>query len=129
MVSVGRDGAALAFDLLPPDRYANPRTSPDGRRLLVEIGSNVIEAVDLARGTRARLAAGALSTNFSTWSADGSRVVFKRFSSPFWAAADGSGKAGLVPGATVNDFPTSPGPDRTPSSPSAFGPRRLGMWS
>jgi hypothetical protein len=30
---------------------------------------------------------------------------------PFWAAADGSGEAGPVPGATVNDFPSSPGPD------------------
>ncbi len=111
VLSVGRDGAALALDLLPSDRYANPRISPDGRRLLVEVGGNVIEAVDLVRGTRARLTAGALSTNFSTWSADGSRVVFKRFSLPFWAAADGSGKAGPVPGATVNDFPSSPGPD------------------
>ena len=110
VVSVGRDGAAKA-DLLPSDRYANPRISPDGRTLLVEIGSKVIEGLDLARGTRARLTAGALSTNFSTWSADGSRVVFKRFNLPFWAAADGSGKTGPVPGATVNDFPSSPGSD------------------
>ncbi len=110
VVSVDRDGAAKA-DLLPSDRYANPRISPDGRTLLVEIGGNVIEGLDLARGTRARLTAGALNTNFSTWSADGSRVVFKRFNVPFWAAADGSGKTGPVPGATVNDFPSSPGPD------------------
>jgi serine/threonine protein kinase/Tol biopolymer transport system component len=111
VVSVGRDGAALAIDLPTSDRYANPRISPDGRRLLVEIGGNVIEALDLARGTRARLTAGALITSFSTWSADGNRVVFKRFSVPFWAAADGSGNAGPVPGAAVNDFPSSPGPD------------------
>ena len=110
VVSVGRDGAAKA-DLLPSDLYANPRISPDGRTLLVEIGGNVIEGLDLARGTRARLTAGALNTNFSTWSADGSRVVFKRFNLPFWAAADGGGKTGPVPGATVNDFPSSPGPD------------------
>ena len=37
VVSVGRDGTALALDL-PPGRYANPRISPDGRRLLVESG-------------------------------------------------------------------------------------------
>ena len=37
VVSVGRDGAALALDL-PSGRYANPRISPDGRRLLVESG-------------------------------------------------------------------------------------------
>ena len=110
VVSVDRDGAAKA-DLLPSDRYANPRISPDGRTLLVEIGGNVIEGLDLARGTRARLTAGALNTSFSTWSADGSRVVFKRFNLPFWAAADGSGTTGPVPGATVNDVPSSPGPD------------------
>jgi eukaryotic-like serine/threonine-protein kinase len=30
---------------------------------------------------------------------------------PFWAAADGSGQAGLVPSGTVNDFPGAAGPD------------------
>ncbi len=104
VVSVGRDGAALALDL-PSGRYANPRISPDGRRLLVESGGNVIEALDLARGTRARLTAAALSTVFSTWSADGNRVVFRRFDSPFWVAGDGSGVTGSVPGGTVSDFP------------------------
>ena len=110
VVSVARDGAALALDL-PSGRYANPRVSPDGRRLLVESGGNVIEALDLARGTRARLTAAAFGTIFSTWSADGNRVVFRRFNSPFWAGADGSGDAGPLPAATVNDFPSSPGPD------------------
>jgi Tol biopolymer transport system component len=111
VVSVSRDGAALALDLLPSNRYANPRISPDGRRLLVEVGGNVIEVLDFARGTRARLTAAALAVSFSTWSADGTHVVFRRFGVPFWAAADGSGDSGPVPSATVNDFPSSPGPD------------------
>jgi len=110
VVSVARDGAALALDL-PAGRYANPRTSPDGRRLLVESGGNVIEALDLARGTRAQLTAAAFGTQLSTWSADGSGVVFRRFNSPFWAKADGSGDAAPLPAAGVNDFPSSPGPD------------------
>ena len=110
VVSVARDGAALTLDL-PLGRYVNPRISPNGRRLMVETGDNVIEALDLARGTRARLTAAAIGTNFSTWNADGSRVVFRRFNSPFWVAADGSGDSGPVPGATVNDFPSAPGPD------------------
>jgi serine/threonine-protein kinase len=109
VVSVGRDGAALALDL-PPGRYTNPRISPDGRRLLIESGES-IEALDLARGTRARLSAATLSTVFSAWSADGKRVVFRRFASPFWVASDGSGASGPVPGGTVSDFPSSPGPD------------------
>ncbi len=109
VVSVGRNGAALALDL-PSGRYANPRISPDGRRLLIESGEN-IEALDMARGTWARLAAATLSTVFSTWSADGTRVVFRRFASPFWVAGDGSRVTGAVPGGIVSDFPSSPGPD------------------
>jgi len=109
VVSVGRDGAASVLDL-PSGRYANPRISPDGRRLLVESGEN-IEALDLARGTLARLASATMSTVFSTWSADGKRVVFRRFSSPFWVAGDGSGITGPVAGGIVSDFPSSPGPD------------------
>ena len=109
VVSVGRDGAARALDL-PSGRYANPRISPDGRRLVIESGQN-IESLDLARGTRARLASATLSTVFSTWNADGTRVIFRRFASPFWAASDGSGITGAVPGGIVSDFPSSPGPD------------------
>jgi dipeptidyl aminopeptidase/acylaminoacyl peptidase len=110
VVSAGRDGAVMALDL-PAGRYGNPRISPDGRRLLVENGSEFIEAIDLARGTRARLTAAATNMNFPTWSADGNRVVFRFFSSPFSVAADTSGDPIPVPSATINDFPTSPGPD------------------
>jgi Tol biopolymer transport system component len=111
VVSVSRDGTTLALDLLPSNQYANPRISPDGRRLLVEIGAEVIEALDLTRGTRARLTATLGSVLFSTWSVDGTRVVFRRFGVPYWAAADGSGESGPVPNATISDLPSSPGPD------------------
>ena len=129
VVSVGRDGAALAFDLLPSDRYANPRISPDGRRLLV--GDRWQRHRSARSGARhARPAhGGALNTIFSTWSADGSRVVFNRFNSPFWAAADGSGKAAPCPARPSTIFPRRLDPIRTPWSSSAFGPRRRGMSS
>lgn len=110
VVSVGRDGSELALNL-PLDRYGNPRISPDGRRLLVETRGSVVETLDLLRGTRAKLATEALGTSFSCWTADGKAVVFKRFNVPFWVAADGSGKAGPVPGGVINDYPSSPGPD------------------
>jgi Tol biopolymer transport system component len=110
VVSVARDGAALALDL-PAGSYANPRVSPDGRRLLVESGGTLIEALDLARGTRARLTSAALGTLFSTWTSDGNRVVIRRFNAPFWARADGGGDALALPARDVNDFPTSAGPD------------------
>jgi hypothetical protein len=60
---------------------------------------------------RARLTAAAMATSYPIWTADGKGVVFKRYNVPFWAAADGSGQAGPVPSGTVNDFPTSAGPD------------------
>ena len=111
VVSVSRDGAALALDLCHRIGMQTLGSRRTGAGSWSRVGGNVIEALDLARGTRARLTAAALSVLFSTWSADGTRVVFRRFGVPFWAAADGSGDAGPVPSATVNDYPSSPGPD------------------
>lgn len=68
-------------------------------------------ALALARGTRARLTAPGAQALFSTWAADGTRVVFSQFGVQSWAAADGSGNAGAIPGATAIDYPSSPGPD------------------
>lgn len=111
VVSVGRDGAALSLDL-PSARYSTPRTSPDGRLLLVENEGSVLEALDLQRGTRSRLGPVAIGTSFPTWTSDGKRVVMRRFNVPFWAAADGGGADGLLGAAFGNnDFPVSPGPD------------------
>ena len=110
LVSVGRDGATVALDL-PSGSYANPRIAPDGRRLLVESGSSVIEALDLARGTRSRLTSAAIATIFSTWNSDGNRVVFRRFNLPFWVSADGSADPVPLPATATNDFPSSAGPD------------------
>jgi hypothetical protein len=110
VVSVGRDGSELALNL-PPSSYEHPRISPDGRRLLIDSQQRVIETLDLLRGTRARLTAAAVGTGFPAWTADGKVVVFRRFNVPAWAAADGSGTAGLVPNGLMNDFPSFPGPD------------------
>jgi serine/threonine-protein kinase len=109
-VSVARDGSELPLGL-PPGSYGNPRISPDGRRVAVEREGSVIDSVDLARGTRAVLVPAAVGTLFVTWNADGSKLVFRRFNVPFWAAADGSGTTGVVPGGDVNTSPASPGAD------------------
>jgi len=110
VLSVGRDGSELRLNL-PLGRYGNPRISPDGHRLMVENGSSEIETLDLERGTQTVVAAAALGTNFSTWTADGKGVVFRRFDVPFWAAADGSGNAGAVASGETYDYPSAPGPD------------------
>jgi Tol biopolymer transport system component len=125
VVSVGRDGSELALNL-PPDRYGTPRVSPDGRRLLVESQDSVIETLDLLRGTHAKLTASALGTSFASWTADGQGVVFRRFNVPFWTAADGSGKAGPVPGGEINDYPSSPGPDPDTILVGRIQPETLG---
>lgn len=110
VVSVSRDGSEVALNL-PPDRYGNPRISPDGRRLVLETEGSFIESLDLLRGTRANLTRPALGTSFCIWTADGQGLVFRRFGVPFWAAADGSGKVEPVPAGLVNDYPSAAGPD------------------
>jgi serine/threonine protein kinase len=110
VVSVARDGSELTFDL-PPNRYGNPRVSTDGRRLVVESRENLIETLDLENGRRASLGTAAMGTSFPTWTTDDNRVVFRRFNLPFWSAAEPSGQSGTVPHGTINDYPSSPGPD------------------
>jgi hypothetical protein len=85
--------------------------SPDGRRIGLERDGSVVETVDLARGTRAVVVPAAVGTNFPLWTTDGTRLVFRRYNVPFWAAADGSGKSGLVPNGDANTSPSSAGPD------------------
>ena len=109
-VSVARDGSERPLGL-PPGSYGNPRISPDGRRVAVEREGSVVDSVDLARGTRAVLVPAAVGTLFVIWNGDGSKLVFRRFNAPFWAAADGSGRTGVVPGGDVNTSPASAGPD------------------
>jgi eukaryotic-like serine/threonine-protein kinase len=119
VMSVARDGSARALDL-PTGRYASPRVSPDGKRLLLETATSVLETLDVAQGKRTRLTVPSIGTSWPTWSGDGARVVFRRFNAPFWVMADGSGKEGVLvtstepdgsPSSTIGDVPAGPGPD------------------
>jgi eukaryotic-like serine/threonine-protein kinase len=109
MVTVARDGSERALEL-PAGAYGLPRVSGDGRRLLFET-SQTLEALDLERGTRTQIAGRTFGTSFAIWSSDSRRIVFRRQTVPVWVAADGSGRGGAVPGATINDYPASPAPD------------------
>ena len=88
LVSVGRDGSELPLGL-PSGSYGNPRISLDGRRIAIEREGSLVDLVDLARGTRAVVAPAAVGTNFPIWTADGAKVVVRRYNVPFWVAADG----------------------------------------
>ncbi len=109
-VSVGRDGSELPL-AVPLASYGNPRISPDGNRVAVERDGSVVESVDLVRGTRAVVVPAAVATLFPTWTSDGATLLVRRFNVPFWAAADGSGRAGAVPHGDSNTSPASAGPD------------------
>jgi hypothetical protein len=110
IVTVSRDGVERALDL-PTGPYASPRVSPDGKRVVVDRGSSTIEVLELERGTRAQIAAPAFGSSFPSWTADGARVVARRFNLPHWIAADGSGRSARIAGCTINDYPVAPGSD------------------
>ncbi|MEO8502506.1 MAG: protein kinase [Acidobacteriota bacterium] len=109
VLSVRRDGGERALDL-PPGPYGMPRVSADGRRLLLE-DAQTLEVLDFERGTRSQIARGTFGTSFPNWSADGQRILFRRFNVPVWVATDGSGRGGAIPSATINDYIGARGPD------------------
>jgi Tol biopolymer transport system component len=106
IIVVDRDGVERALDL-PPGPWATPRLSPDGKRLLFEGNSSVVEVLDLERGTRTVLAPPAFGSAFPIWTTDGGRVVSRRYNLPHWVAADGSGRGGMLPGVSINDYPSA----------------------
>ncbi|MGH6692691.1 MAG: TolB family protein, partial [Gammaproteobacteria bacterium] len=105
----------------PPRLYSNPRLSPDGTKVAVEVFvSN--QDVDvwtwhLANHTLTRLTFGAGQDQTPVWTPDGQRIAFSssRAGSDdnlYWQAADGTGVAErLVEG--TDAFPTSFSPDGT----------------
>ena len=110
VVSVGRDGSAAALPF-PRERLMNPRVSPSGRIVSVEVQSLRIDAYDLERQTVSRLTPETPGTVFSLWTRDESAIAYKRFNVPYWAASDGSGRAGAIPNGVTNDFTAGAGPD------------------
>jgi serine/threonine-protein kinase len=86
---------------LRPERYGNPRFSPDGRRIAVAViqpGPALTSDIwtwDIARGTMSRLTFDS-SSGFPEWSPDGRRIHFTRRlgqgrTGMLWVASDGSG--------------------------------------
>ena len=95
LMLVSRSGQATA--LMPDARgYANPRFSPDGRRLAVYIADPIISSrdvwvLDLGQRVWSRLTTNGISDK-PLWTPDGRRVVYSSNDDLWWIAADGSGR-------------------------------------
>jgi eukaryotic-like serine/threonine-protein kinase len=101
LVWVSRNGAEQPL-AAPARDYDQPRLSPDGHRVAVDLrenGATQVGLYDLARDTLARLTFEGNVNQYPVWTPDGRRIVFQSNrggpSDLFWQMADGSG--GLEP--------------------------------
>ena len=116
LVWVDRQGAVEPL-AAPPRVYDDPRLSPDGQRLAVQIGpegNSDIWIYDIPRGTLTRLTFE--GGDIPRWMPDGKRVAFgsRRAGGPenlFWKAADGSGPAEQLTESERRQLPSSWSPD------------------
>ena len=97
-----------------PRPYQNPRLSPDGHRLTVEVAGGDLWMHDTARATFARLTSGAtLGNTFAVWSPDGRQLAFRSLSGMQVLDLEGGGLSRTIPGTWIGDLPTSFSPDGT----------------
>jgi serine/threonine-protein kinase len=105
----GQGGGALRRDLLivsragevsripgEPRVFANPRVSPDGRKLAIGVTDPTtltrdVWVVDLGQYTWSRITTDGLSDR-PIWTPDGRRLVYSSNDDLWWIAADGSGR-------------------------------------
>jgi dipeptidyl aminopeptidase/acylaminoacyl peptidase len=114
LVWVNREGKEEAISA-PAHNYQQPRLSPDGRRVSVEIAGQVW-LYDLMRATLTRLTFDGDVNDIPIWSPDGKHTTFRstlaRIQSIYWQLADGSGGREQL---------ASGGPQYTPASWSPDG--------
>ena len=93
LVWVTRNGTEQPL-AAPARAYGEPRISPDGRRVAVEL-ENQIWLYDLSRDTLMRFTFDGSQNDAPAWTADGKRIAFRssreRPANIFWQLADGSG--------------------------------------
>jgi eukaryotic-like serine/threonine-protein kinase len=132
-----RSGKRLsALDDLAPN--ANPKLSPDGKKLAVVItdpqtGRPDIWLYDLARGTKTRFTFDPAGERDPIWSPDGNRIVFTSNRTGhfdlYQKAASGAGSEELLLASNLDKTPTSFSPDGRFLLYSALDPKtRADLW-
>ncbi|MEO8201030.1 MAG: protein kinase [Gemmatimonadota bacterium] len=95
--------------------YANPRFSPDGRRLVVHIADAINSSRDVWEFDIDQRAWSRLTTNSISdkplWTPDGRRVLYASNDDLWWIAADGSGRPESLFVSLGSHYPGSITPD------------------
>jgi serine/threonine-protein kinase len=114
MTWVSRSGEATPL-AAEPRAFANPRFSPDGRRVAVDITESGgpgrdVWVLDIAQRTWSRLTTNGVSDR-PVWTPDGRRLVYSSNDDLWWIAADGSGRPDSLLVATGSRFAGTVTPD------------------
>jgi serine/threonine-protein kinase len=104
----------------PPRAYTNPRISPDGRQIAVDVRDQQsdIWIWDIQRQTLQRLTTDPADDQFATWMPDGHHVVYASGPGPigfalYRQASDGSGARELLSTSAAAQVPEAVTPDGT----------------
>ena len=100
-------GAAAGVVRHQPAEWLNPEVSPDGRYIAMDIrtdGQRDVWVYEWGRGSLTRLTTEPTNEEFPVWTPDGSRIVYRVFtsstdptgSSLVWKRADGTGAAQVL---------------------------------
>jgi Tol biopolymer transport system component len=114
LMLVSRSGQTAPL-AVAPRAFANPRFSPDGRRVAVDITDPVnfgrdVWVLDVAQRTWSRLTTDGIS-NRPVWTTDGLRLVYSSNDDLWWIAADGSGRPDSLLIASGNRYAGTVTPD------------------
>jgi serine/threonine-protein kinase len=96
--------------LAKPGVYLRPRLSPDGQRLALDDGSDIL-VYEPRRDTVTRLTFGGGTNIVPVWSPDGRYIVFRGNGGMWWVRSDGAGKPQLLIQGKEALFPAGFTPD------------------